>query len=853
MKRRTVLWGAVVVLGCALLWPLVATLLRSTFHLSYLDLASVSLGAILLTVACGRLAVARKPSDHRGSTTLDLDHFLPIIRRRKKNEPERVASWPIRAGSRWLGDSWFTNLETGRPGRFRKLLKWIGPSVVSSPFRRVIQGAFFFAYLWLFFYVCWPYSARPALPGQSSADWKMIAFDQSNSEFRFSTNSATGKSGDHWVPPKHQPLYASRPSTQGIPVEAAIPLLVNDVVNGDLLLRPQTELAPEQFDLLLFSDSTWELHEVAPDAWPTHYADDLESKEFVPSELYLAIDPLVSLSTAIASRKWVWSLACAAIILIVCIAVPRGFCGYICPLGTVIDLFDWTIGRHIKRFRVRGSQQWWVNTRYYLLLATLISSMCGLLISGFFSAIPVVTRGLLFLGEPIQSGLWRGWHLVAPLHWGHIFSICLFLTVLSLGFLSPRFWCKYVCPTGAIFSLGNLFRVTERKVESTCVGCDKCVQICPFDAIEPDFTTKTLNCTLCQTCAGVCPTQAIKFVDRWAIESIDKPHEHPEVGPDKKRRRFLGWSVGTAAAIGVGATVAIAEKSLGKSLVDKEKNVPVRPPGSVPENLFVDLCIRCGQCYKACPNGVLQPMGFQRGLEGLWTPEVDANWAGCESSCNACGQVCPTGAIRAIPMEEKRVARMGLAIVNEKTCLPWADTGDCQLCVDECHAAGYHAIEFTYVHTQVDAQGLPLEDSGRLAPVVLQDKCVGCGLCQTRCYGINVAEEKLLDNSAIIIRAGEGREDRLVDGSYRKLRSDETIAAQGQHNADQGEEASSGYFVPSSPQDADLPDGDPADLPKHPDSSSDPFGLTPGNEAPSDKNPMDKTPADDDPFGISPF
>ncbi len=119
---------------------------------------------------------------------------------------------------------------------------------------------------------------------------------------------------------------------------------------------------------------------------------------------------------------------------------------------------------------------------------------------------------------------------------------------------------------------------------------------------------------------------------------------------------------------------------------------------------------------------------------------MNADWAGCESSCNACTQVCPTGAIRALPLEEKKVARMGLAIVNERTCLPYAGREACQLCVDDCAAAGYHAIEFIRVGTQADEMGNPIEDSGFLAPVVLADKCVGCGLCQTRCYGINVAE-----------------------------------------------------------------------------------------------------------------
>jgi ferredoxin len=81
-------------------------------------------------------------------------------------------------------------------------------------------------------------------------------------------------------------------------------------------------------------------------------------------------------------------------------------------------------------------------------------------------------------------------------------------------------------------------------------------------------------------------------------------------------------------------------------------------------------CIRCGECFKACPTNVLQPAMFETGLEGLWTPAVNADWAGCESSCNACGQVCPTGAIRALPLAEKKVARMGLAIVNHQTYSP---------------------------------------------------------------------------------------------------------------------------------------------------------------------------------------
>ena len=591
-----------------------------------------------------------------------LDHFLPFVKKSKF-------------------------------GPMRRWLKWLGPTWLSAPVRRVVQGVCLVAFLVLFFHVCWPYTARP--------------------------------------------------------------------VEGS------TE-------------------------WPSHYADDLARKEKIAAEFFLIIDPLVSFSTALAARSWVWSLTSAAIILLVCVFIPRGFCGYLCPLGTVIDLFDWAIGKRVTRFRV-ADDGWWVHVKYYVLLAIMVAAACGVLISGVFAAIPVITRGLLFTLAPLQTGVLRGWHLVPPLNVGHFVSLALFAAVLGLGFLKPRFWCRYVCPSGAVFSLGNLFRVSERKVEDTCIHCNKCIEICPFDAIKLDFTTRTSDCTQCQTCAGVCPTQAIKFVERWNLVQLKLPNDPPTNETALGRRGFLSAAVGVTAGVAGGLGATAAAHVWGANLNDPNSWRPVRPPGSVPEQDFLQMCIRCGECFKACPNDVLHAVGFQQGLEGLWTPHVVANWAGCESSCNACTQVCPTGAIRAIPLAEKRVCHIGLAELNLQTCLPHAGKEACQLCVDECHHAGYHAIEFTRVHTEIDAAGNPVEDSGYLAPVVLADKCVGCGLCQTRCYGINVADKYLLTESAIIITAGMGKEDRMRTGSYIALREQEQSLREAEQKQN-GPPAGDGYL-----------------------------------------------------------
>ncbi len=668
-----------------------------------------------------------------------LHWFLPVSAKRRDSEAEGPARGP-------------------RP--IRRALRVLGPTWVSSPLRRIIQSVCLAAFLGLFLYVCWPYTARPA-PAWHGVTPLEVDAETGKAVVEF--GSATEqKPADGAVVHVADAGSEERAYLGVFTLQAA--------GGGGLELTPAGEPTAQQLEQLAVSFGPWSLSEAPPHAWPSHYADDRQAKELVPAETFLALDPLVSISTALAARTWVWSLAWAGVILAVCLVVPRGFCGYVCPLGTVIDVFDWAIGRRVPWRRVaRGG--WWANLKYYLLAGVLAASVAGVLVSGFVAAIPVLTRAMAFVVSPLQLGFVRGWHQVPEVDAGNYVSIALFVAVLALSCLQPRFWCRYICPSGAVFSLANRFRLTQRKVEVSCIDCGKCVEVCPFAAIDSDFATRPADCTFCQTCGGVCPSGSIKFVGRWEGHD-EKPSAEPSgAAPSPDRRRFLlqtaGGVLGGAVA-GLGAAGAIRRWSGGH-----EASPLVRPPGSVPEGEFLQLCIRCGECFQACPNNALQPAGLAEGLDPLWTPRLAADWSGCEPSCNHCGHVCPTGAIRALPMEEKRHARMGLAVVNERTCLPHAEREACQLCVDECAAAGYHAIEFVGVGTEMDPFGEPIPDSGFQAPLVLAHKCVGCGLCQTRCYAINVKQKKLLEQSAVVVEAGMGRDDRIREGSYAELRQEE--------------------------------------------------------------------------------
>lgn len=483
-------------------------------------------------------------------------------------------------------------------------------------------------------------------------------------------------------------------------------------------------------------------------AWPHGiggFSEIRSRKEWVDIELFLALDPLVSFVAAIAARAWVWSLGFALGMIGISLVLPRAFCGYICPMGTLVDLSDWAIGKRIRRFRVQRPG-WWRDLRYFVLCAVLAAAACGVVLSGYVAAIPMVTRGIVFILAPVESGLLRGWGSVPQMQGGQWASIGLLVGILLLGLLRPRFWCRHVCPSGAVFSLFNLLRVTERKRQSHCTRCGACAKACSFDAINDDFATAPTNCTFCQTCGGVCPVDAIHFTHRLAAAApvsvtvrgagATRLPQTPQV--EVSRRSFIfGTTVGAAggavAATGLRFTLALPARVL-------------RPPGSVDEGLFVRLCIRCGQCLQVCPSKVLQPLSLEQGFDRLWTPWANANWAGCEPTCNNCGQVCPTGAIQALSLAQKKKTRMGLAEVDANICVQYQGRGECEtdgaslLCRDACEAARYAAIV--------------TEGDGHAVPSVRPEQCVGCGLCQAACYRANVIEKHLLKLAAIRVAPG---------------------------------------------------------------------------------------------------
>lgn len=480
-------------------------------------------------------------------------------------------------------------------------------------------------------------------------------------------------------------------------------------------------------------------------AWPYGpriHAEQLAEKEWLPLELFLWMDPLSGIATAIAGRVLTTSLVGAVVILAMGTIFPRAFCGFICPLGTLHDLFEWAIGKRIRRWNITDVGGW-RHLRFYILAAVLVASVFGVTLAGYVAAIPVLTRGMMFSVGWLQNGLFQNWDSAGPFNVAMLISTVLFFMVMATGLLGRRFWCRYLCPTGAIIGLAGLSRANERHVRSSCTECGLCIKVCGFDAINKDISTRVTDCASCHSCVHVCPQDALYF-GRPASDNRVRQEGIGLITPATSRRAWLcSVFTGIASAVGLRLEGAKAQPLL-------------RPPGSVPEKQFLDLCVRCGECFKVCPGAALQPAGLEFGLDCLWTPRLVPTHAACHPDCNFCTQACPTGAIRPLSLPQKRRFVIGIARIDPEICLPHKGERDCQLCFDECRAAGYDAIEMRPVKLKVGSvpegtiDPAEVEAMGTImAPGIIADRCVGCGLCEYRCHAAVHLKLKLIPRKAV--------------------------------------------------------------------------------------------------------
>ena len=443
----------------------------------------------------------------------------------------------------------------------------------------------------------------------------------------------------------------------------------------------------------------------------------------------------------------VFSLATAGgflLILLITFITGRFYCSAICPLGIMQDVINKIARWKSKKKRFFKYKKAHPILRYIFLGIMIVAIAFGAgWIVTWLDPYSIAGRVFTYLFKPLV--VWINNGLVAPLLQNlevysvyhinlmmpYLVPVLLSLIVISgIGYFAwkrGRLFCNTICPVGTL--LGEASRFSFLKVrfnESTCTRCGKCAGVCKSECIDiKNYSVDHTRCVTCFNCLEICPESALSLqpVKRKNTTSLEEVSMNKTVGEtthkaDNNRRKLLITGLALLAGNSIYALKKNKLPESQKNLKLNKKDNPVTPPGAGNIKRFNDICTGCSLCVAACPTGVLQPSLTHYGLEGFMQPHMDYATYFCNFDCNKCGEVCPTGAILPVSLEEKQITQLGKAVFVKQNCVVYTDETVCGACSEHCPTKAVTMVPYK---------------NGLRIPEVDQSICIGCGACEYPC------------------------------------------------------------------------------------------------------------------------
>lgn len=481
-----------------------------------------------------------------------------------------------------------------------------------------------------------------------------------------------------------------------------------------------------------------------------------------PVKIFLDFDPFIFITTLLATHaaKIPAAFFLSITTIFITIVLGRVFCGWVCPLGTLNNIVS-----SLRKSRKKNLHPNWHKVKYYILIGTLISSLFTLQMAGLMDPISLLIRSFslsiypLFnygirsifdaiynANIPVVIGVSESMYGILKKHilsfqqphfLQAVFIGFLFFTILGLNLIEKRFWCRYLCPLGAMLGILSRYSILKREVSEGCTSCGLCNTVCQGGAsAEKSEDWEKTECIACFNCDDICPANAISF--GFGIKK----------GPsmDLGRRKIM-----LSVFSGIVAVPLMRSTPFLRS--DYSDPKLLRPPGALAEKEFLKRCVKCGECMKVCITNGLQPTFLEAGPEGIWSPRLIPVIGYCEYRCTLCGQVCPSGAIQKLPLAEKMKVKIGLAMIDKGRCLPYAHNTPCIVCEEVCPTPE-KAIWFEETLVK-DREG---KETLLKQPHVDLNLCIGCGICEAKCpvgsqpaiYVTNIGESRNSTNQLLL-------------------------------------------------------------------------------------------------------
>lgn len=432
------------------------------------------------------------------------------------------------------------------------------------------------------------------------------------------------------------------------------------------------------------------------------------------------------------------SLCVPAIMAVVVLTLLFGrlYCSVICPLGIFQDFFikarGWFGAKKSRRNRFGykpASTKVRLTVLFLFLLLVLLgvsdvlcASLAGLIepYSAFGRmanafAVPVWDFVNNYITDKTDNYTFYYMYRVSSAVTVAVASVTA-LVLIFFSWLSGRDYCNTICPVGTVLGYLSRFSLFRPVIDTgKCNGCKKCARNCKASCIDAsahriDYT----RCVACFDCIGNCSQGAIRYVRRTGAVSDTAPRKN---SVDASRRSFIS----TAGVIAGVLAAKAAEKTVDGGLTPlREKDRPHRdmrvvPPGASGIDNFTERCTGCQLCVSSCVNQVLAP---SLSLSNFMQPEMNFTKGYCRPECNACSQVCPSGAIKFVDVIEKRFTQIGRAVVDASICISASEGIKCGNCARHC-----------------PAEAIIMVDTGAsgMRPAVDETRCIGCGSCEYHC------------------------------------------------------------------------------------------------------------------------
>ena len=409
----------------------------------------------------------------------------------------------------------------------------------------------------------------------------------------------------------------------------------------------------------------------------------------------------------------------------------RVYCSVICPLGVMQDIISWFAGRRKKnRFSYSPAKNW---LRYAVLAIFIVTLAAGFgavaLLVAPYSAFGRIAQNLFaplwkwgnnllaYIAERVDSYAFYSTDVIVG-SWATFAVAVVTLIVLAiLAWRNGRTYCNTICPVGTVLGALSRFSLLKPVIDTDkCINCGLCARKCKASCIDAkNHSIDYSRCVVCMDCLESCNKGAIKY-------TLRKGSAAPAAAApaDKSRRNFL---------VGAGLLATSAAKAQEMKLdggyatiIAKQspfKNRALTPPGSLSARNMAAHCTGCQLCVAVCPTQVLRPSAD---LTTFMQPEMSYEKGYCRPECNKCSQVCPTGAIKPISVEEKSSIQLGHAEWVRDNCVVITDDVECGNCERHCPTGAITMILSDYRDTK-----------SRKIPSVNKHLCIGCGACENLC------------------------------------------------------------------------------------------------------------------------